>query len=518
MNSNLSRKKFLKLSALGATGAAFTVNPLMAATGKAVQTSTAKTAPSDIVNIALIGCGAQGPGVARSHMGLSDVRCIAGCDVYGFKRTRFQKTVEDFYAPKGISTKGFKVYENFEDLMLNKDVDAVIIATPDHWHSLIGVAACQAGKDIYVEKPMAFTVFEGEQLVKAVRKYSRIMQTGSMQRSMPTFEQMAKIARSGVLGKISTIYAPVGDPPHDIDYPEQPVPADLNWNKWLGPLSTKFYYNDELDPVGSGWGGWRWHKGLGGGYTTDWGAHMFDCAQWAIGKDRNGPITVIPPEESKYKKLTYVYDNGIEMIQAFDPWDGSRGNSVKIYGENGWIFASRSAYYCSNPAWSRDGQDDTKMPPPPPPRTATPPAATAATAPAGTAPTAAAAAPAAPARPAATAPASTAPAANAPAATAQAGAAQAGGFVAGVSRDGNEVNQKHYRSFIDGIKSRIDPNTPVEIGQSSAVVCNIGNIAYDLKRTLRWNPLIDRFMGDDEANNHRIMKYAMRAPYQIDNI
>jgi hypothetical protein len=93
-----------------------------------------------------------------------------------------------------------------------------------------------------------------------------------------------------------------------------------------------------------------------------------------------------------------------------------------------------------------------------------------------------------------------------------------GGFVAGVGRDGNEINQKHYRSFIDGIKTRIDPNTPIEIGQSSSVVCNIGNIAYDLKRTLIWNPLTDRFMNDDEANDHSIMKYNMRAPYQIDNI
>lgn len=509
MSSNLSRKNFLKVSALGATGAAFGASPLFGQTAPKAKTA----APSDMVNIALIGCGAQGPGVARSFMGLSDVRVIGGCDVYQFKRERFQKTVGDAYAAQGISNKDFKIYENFEELMLNKDIDAVIIATPDHWHSLIGVAACQAGKDIYVEKPMSFTIFEGEQLVKATRKYGRMMQTGSMQRSMPTFEQMAKIARSGVLGKISTIYAPVGDAPHDIDYVEQPIPAGLNWDKWLGPLSTKYFFNDELNPVGSGWGGWRWHKGLGGGYTTDWGAHMFDCAQWAIGKDGTGPVTVIPPEESKYKKLTYVYDNGIEMIQAFDPWDGNRGNSVKIYGENGWIFASRGAYYCSNPAWSRDGQDDTKMPAPPPPRVDPYAGMTEAERTAATAKAAAD-------RAAAQAAAAAATAATAAAAPSQTGApaATAGAFQAGVSRDGNEVNQKHYRSFVDAIKTRIDPNTPVEVGQSSSVVCNIGNIAYDLKRSLKWNPIVNKFMGDNEANNHRIMKYAMRAPYQIDNI
>ncbi len=475
MSSKLSRKGFLRASALGAAGAVLAPKSVFASAN-----SMSKVAPSDTVNIALIGCGAQGPGVARSHAGLSDVNIMAGCDVYGRKRDSFQQSMEE------AGAKGFKSYEHFEDLMENKDVDAVIIATPDHWHSLIGVAACQAGKDIYVEKPMSFSVFEGDQLVKATRKYSRIMQTGSMQRSMPTFEQLVKIAHSGALGKIKTIYAPVGDGPHEIDYEEQPVPDDLNWDKWLGPLSTKYYYNDELCPAGGGWGGWRWHKGLGGGYTTDWGAHMFDIAQWAIGKDGSAPVTVMAPETSPYNALTYKYDNGIEMIQHSDPWDGDRGNSVKIIGENGWIFASRSNYYCSNPEWSREGQDDTAMPKADPYEGMTFEEETEARA--------------------------------AEAAAREARMAEGGGFRAGFSRDGMEVNQKHYRSFVDGIKTRIDPNTPVEYGNSSSTVCNIGNIAYDLKRTLVWNPVAKKFMNDDEANNHSIMKYDMRGSYQIDTI
>ncbi len=475
MSSKLSRKGFLKASALGTAGAVFASKSVFASAN-----SMSNAAPSDTINIALIGCGAQGPGVARNHAGLGDVNVIAGCDVYGRKRDAFEQSMKE------AGQKNFKSYENFEEVMENKDIDAVIIATPDHWHSLIGVAACQAGKDIYVEKPMSFTVFEGDQLVKATRKYSRIMQTGSMQRSMPTFEQMIKIAHSGALGKIKMIYAPVGDGPHEIDYKAEPVPEDLNWDKWLGPLSTEYYYNDELCPAGGGWGGWRWHKGLGGGYTTDWGAHMFDIAQWAIGKDGSAPITVMAPETSPYKALTYVYDNGIEMVQHCDPWDGDRGNSVKIYGENGWIFASRSNYYCSNPEWSREGQDDTVMPKADPYEGMTYEEEGIARA--------------------------------KEAAEREARMAEGGGFRAGVGRDGYEVNTKHYRSFVDGIKSRIDPNTPVEYGNSSATVCNIGNIAYDLKRTLTWNPIAKKFMNDEEANNHRIMKYEMRAPYQIDTI
>ncbi len=493
MSSKISRKNFLRASALVTGGAALSTKSILAN-----PSSTKKASPSDIVNIALIGCGAQGPNVAKGFMGLNDVRCIAGCDVYELKRNQFQQTVKQSYSNQGVSTKDFTMYEHFEDLMENKDIDAVIIATPDHWHSLIGVAACQAGKDLFVEKPLAFSIYEGEQLSKAVRKYNRIMQTGSMQRSMETFEQLAKIGRSGVLGKINMVYAPVGDPPREIDYKEQPVPSGLNWDKWLGPLSTKYYYNEELCPTGNGWGGWRWYKGLGGGYTTDWGAHMFDCAQWAIGKDCNGPVKVIPPEESKYKSLTYVYDNGIELIQHYDPWDGNRGNSVKIIGEKGWIFASRSEYYCSNPEWSREGMDDSQMP------------------------GANADGPGGPGG-------GRDPFANMSEEEKKkimeqmksgnpSGSDETGGFVPGKGRDGNEVNQKHYRSFIDGIKTRIDPNTPVEIGQSSSVLCNIGNIAYDLKRTLDWNPLTNQFLNDDEANRHRIMKYEMRAPYNIDSI
>ena len=484
MSSKLSRKNFLKTSALGTAGVAFGAKSVFAGAN-----TMQKVAPSDVVNVALIGCGAQGPNVAVGFNGLSDVNVIAGCDVFGRKRDEFKLKIEKNNIASGLKSKDFKTYEHFEDLMENKDIDAVIIATPDHWHSLIGVAGCQAGKDIYVEKPMSFSIYEGQQLVKATRKYGRIMQTGSMQRSLPTFEQLAKIGQSGVLGKIRTIYAPVGDAPGEIDYKEQAVPSDLNWDKWLGPLSTKFYYNELLCPTDGGWGGWRWYKGLGGGYTTDWGAHMFDCAQWAIGKDGNGPVKVMPPETSPYGVLTYVYDNGIEMLQHNDPWDGQEsGNSVKIIGENGWIYADRSNYYCSNAEWSRDGQDDTTLPEP----------GQGGGGPGGPNPFEGLSEEEIEAK--------------------MAEMREGGGFVPGQSRDGMEVNTKHYRSWIDGIKNRMNPNTPVETGQSSSVVCNIGNIAYDLKRTLEWNPMTDQFIGDNEANNHRIMKYDMRSPYQIDEI
>lgn len=169
---------------------------------------------------------------------------------------------------------------------------------------------------------------------------------------MNEFIHAANVAREGLLGKISLMKAHVGDGPKPYDLPKQDVPQGLDWDLWLGPLDTKWHYNHELNPLlnenggDECWGAWRWYQGMGGGYTTDWGAHMFDIGQWAIGKDGSGPVEILPPSASPYDCLTFRYDNGIEMTQQ--KFDGGK-QGIKIIGENGWIQVCRGEFLASSP-------------------------------------------------------------------------------------------------------------------------------------------------------------------------
>ena len=248
-------------------------------------------------------------------------------------------------------------------MLARPDIDAVVIATPDHQHALMAIAACRAKKDIYLEKPLTFTIYEGQQLVKAVRENNIILQVGSMQRSSAEFIHAANVVREGRLGKVSLIKAYVGDGPKPYNLPKQEVPAGLDWDLWLGPLSEKFYYNHELNPLldekgrDECWGAWRWYQGMGGGFTTDWGAHMFDQAQWSIGKDGSGPTEILPPSCSPYDCLTYRYDNGIELAQM----DFGHGQAVKVYGENGWIIVGRGKFLASSEEFMPNKVDEQKV-------------------------------------------------------------------------------------------------------------------------------------------------------------
>ena len=358
----------------------------------------------------------------------------------------------EHYTALGEKKVKVDVYEDYQDLLARPDIDAVVIAVPDHQHALIGIAACKAGKDIFMEKPLTLTIYEGQQLVKAVRKYNRIVQVGSMQRSSNEFIHAANVVREGELGTIRKIKAYVGrdrtnpDTPAPVPYdlPKMDVPAGLNWDKWLGPLPTSFHYNADLNPAITPdknepfWARWRFFKGCGGGNTTDWGAHMFDFVQWAVGKDRSGPVEVIPPGYSYYEHLTYKYDNGI--IVSEEPCS-TRGQGVEIYGDDGWIKVSRGRYEASDKRLDMTGP----------------------------------------------------------------------------ITDGNityYANDKHYRAFIDAVKSRIDPNTPIEVGHSSCTFCNLGNIAMELGRPVVWNPIVEKFMHDPEAT--KLLHYEYHAGYSLE--
>jgi len=287
-----TRRRFINTTIAGVAGAAV-IPHLTGCKG-------APAASGDI-RLGFIGLGRQAMFLMSGFIQIPGVTVLAGCDVYGIKRQRFEKRVTDFYTKAG---KEFKVdtYEKYQEVLKRKDIDAVVIAVPDHSHAMIAIAACKAGKDVYLEKPMTFTIKEGQELRRVVRETNRILGVGSQQRSSPEFQHAVKLAREAAFGKITKVNAYVGAPPTPYNLPEEPLPADLNWDLWLGPLPETIHYNNELNPPISldppkneeFWGGWRWYKEMGGGFTTDWGAHMFDIAQWGLGMDKNGPVEISP--------------------------------------------------------------------------------------------------------------------------------------------------------------------------------------------------------------------------------
>lgn len=437
----LSRLDFLKISTLSA-GVLMAPSILSAAAKPAI--SKIKKESADQINVGFIGLGQQASYLVNGFIALPGVKVIAGCDVYDIKNKRFEKKVKDYYNSKGIKSPSYTAYKDYKELIANPNIDVVVIATPDHWHAMIAIAACNAKKDIYLEKPMTFTIPEGRALCKAVRQNNVILQVGSQQRSGEEFIHAANLVREGKLGKITRISACVGDGPAVYNLPKQDIPAGLDWNAWLGPLPESIHYNEKLNPSvsidppknESFWAEWRYFKGMGGGFTTDWGAHMFDIAQWMLGKDLTAPVKIIPPGYAHYKDLTFIYDNGIELVQ-----ENVKDNRkcVKVYGDKGWIYVERGAFECSNPEWNMAKSKDDNVP--------------------------------------------------------------------------YETKASHHKTFIDSVRSRIDPNVPVEIGHSSLTVCTLGNIAYELGRPIEWNPIVEKFVDDPEAT--ALLTYKYRDGYSL---
>lgn len=274
-------------------------------------------APSDKITLGFIGCGRQARGLHHRFANLQAAQVIAGSDVYAAKLDQFVAQNSKLYAENsGTDFKGTQAYADFRELLTRKDIDAVVIATPDHWHAAVAVRAAEAGKDIYCEKPLSLTVREGRAMVDAVRKNNRIFQTGSMQRSWKEFIQAVQLVRSGAIGEIKKVYVSVGGPPKAWDLQGEPTPEGLNWALWLGPNVVERPYHNFLAPAldATFWAKWRDYNEFGGGGMTDWGAHMFDIAQWGLGMDHSGPVRVIPPGGGKQAGLIYQYANGVEVI------------------------------------------------------------------------------------------------------------------------------------------------------------------------------------------------------------
>lgn len=429
----LSRRRFLGTAAIGMAG--ITLLPSLSSCSSPKKTD-------DKIRLGFIGMGRQAMFLLNGFIQIPGVRVIAGCDVYGRKRQRFENRVNEFYSKNNVQVE-VKTYEKYQDLLQRDDIDAVVIAVPDHAHAMIAIAACKAGKDVYLEKPMTFTIKEGQELRRVVRENDRILAIGSQQRSDPNFQHAIKMVHTGRLGEIQQVNAYVGAPPVPYNLPKEEIPADLNWDLWLGPLPGDIHFNNELNPPISLdpvehekiWGAWRWYKEMGGGFTTDWGAHMFDIGQWGLDMDESGPVEISPVGDGT-EYMQFKYANGVVMTS--EPFNEQMTKGVKFTGTDGWLEVSRGHFVASDdsllPPKSAQADDDTPY----------------------------------------------------------------------------ETKIPHQINFIEAVRNRVDPVVPVEVGHRTCTVCTLGNIACDLKRTIKWDPATETFVDDQDGAATAHLHYQYR--------
>jgi len=337
MKNTISRRSFVGTAAAGAT--AITVLPgYTIASNEGIKK----------IRLGFIGVGIQSHGLLNNLMKCPETVVMACCDVVTTKVDKFKGEAQGLNDQKWVGEKHEVTgYKKYRELLDRKDIDAVVIATPDHWHAQVAIDAAKAGKDIYCEKPMALTVAEGRAMVNATRKYKKVFQTGNMQRSWRNFRHACELVANGYIGDISEVNVCVGPPVKALDLPSVPTPDNVDWDMWVGPSLYRDYSPVLAPPVEDlRFPNWRSYREFGGGMITDWGAHMFDIAQWALGMDESGPVEFNPPLEHAVIGLQMKYKNGIVLNHA--NW-GSECNGVQFIGSKGRIEVSRD-YLRSDPA------------------------------------------------------------------------------------------------------------------------------------------------------------------------
>jgi predicted dehydrogenase len=424
--SRLTRRQFVRTVAAGAVAAPFIHAPLRAGRGA-----------NDRITLGFIGVGTQNRGHLGGFLRNDDVQVVAVCDVVAGLRDSAKQMAEDAYAKaaKG-GYKGCTPYADFRELLARKDIDAVVIATPDHWHAIPCILAARAGKDIYCEKPLTHHVAEGRRIVDEVAKAKVIFQTGSQQRSEfgGRFRTAVELVRNGRIGKVHTVHIGIGDPAIPCDLPDEPVPAGTDWDFWLGP-APKRGYNAILCPTGlngRSFPNWRKYREYAGGGVADFGAHHYDIAQWALDMDTSGPVKVEPPGGDAKRGLKLTYANGVVMHH------GGRVDCHFI-GSEGEIKVSRGSL-------ATEPEKLLKEPLP------------------------------------------------------------EGGWRAYPSNN-------HRQNWVECVKSRKPTICPAEVGHRTATVCHLTNIGYQLRRPLRWDPAMERFIGDEAAN--ALLTREPREPWKV---
>ncbi len=455
----LTRRNFLKSSAF-ATAGIFSIPTILPAN------FLKNGSPNDKINIGVIGCGR----IARGHdipetIKYNSARIVAVCDVDSKRMKEGKEFVEGLYLKK-TGKKDFvdiKMYGDFRDLIADKDIDAVIVSTPDFWHALPAIAAARAGKDIYLQKPLSLTIQEGRALSDTIHRTGRILQVGSQQRSLnpwPQFHRACELVRNGRIGEIKTIQIGLPGDPSGNEEPEMPIPENLNYNMWLGSTPSVYYTEKRVHPQ-SGYSrpGWLRIEQFGSGMITGWGAHHIDTAHWGMGTEYTGPIEIVGeavfPKSGLWNvhgdfKIKSKYANGVEMFIS-----GDNPNGVRFEGTEGWIFVSRGAVKVTS---SDPGTADKSL---------------------------------------------------------KALDASDQKILDSVISP-NEIHlyesKEQHGNWLESIRSRKQPVAPAEIGHRSCSACLISHISMKLPRKLYWDPAKERFKNDDEANS--MLSRPMRLPWR----
>ena len=462
-NATVTRRQFLRHAACGSASVCWA--PVI------VPSSVfGGLTPSNRIHVAMIGMGNQSTVDLPAFLQQKDVQVVAVCDVntasHGYRspdqflgRKPGQDAVNAYYAKKTDTGryKGCNAYNDFREVLGRTDVDAVAVVTPDHWHAIMTVTAAKAGKDIYCEKPLSLTVRDGQEMVKAVRQYKCVLQTGSHWRSNDTVRFACELVRNGRIGKVNRIVTEVAENNFKGPGPgwkAMPVPEGFDYDMWLGPAPSAPYHKDRCLYR------FRFIMDYSGGQTTNFGAHSHGIVQWALGTDNSGPVefedlaSVWPEPGSLFTTPLKVhfrarYADGVEL----ECRTTKRGFGVRFEGTEGWVEFSGQGLRTSPEGLkdARIGPEEIHLPI------------------------------SAKDRPR-----------NAPA---------------------GSMSYDHVRNFVDCVKSREDPVECVEAGHRTASLCHLGNMAMKLRRKIHWDPQREEVLDDEQAS--AMLSRPLRAPWTL---
>lgn len=422
-----------------------------------------KNAPSNRINVGAIGTGRISRGHDMPGVWKYDyAQIVAVCDLDSKRADEAKVLVDDYYSKKnGKPFDGVKTYYDYRELIQNKDIDAVLISTPDHWHALIGVEAARAKKHIYMQKPASLTIEEGRMMSDIIGSSGVKFQIGSQQRSSEQFRYAAELVRNGRIGKLKKVYVGLpGDPSGD-EEPEMPIPKNLNYDMWLGSTPYVYYTEKRVHPQeGYDRPGWLRCEQFGAGMITGWGAHHIDSAHWGMGMERSGPVEIWGHADFPKSGLWDVhgiftthalYKNGVEMIVS-----NELPNGVKFEGSEGWIFVTRGNYQAtaSDPVVNSDGTKPLEASDP-----------------------------------------------------------NIIKSVIGPKEFHFTVSNDHHGNWLEAIRDNKDTIAPVEEAHRSCSACLLHHIAMKLNRKIYWDPKKEKFKNDDEAN--KMLSRAQRSPYMV---